>query len=391
MTSKHIMVSNECCGCRACEQICPVGAITTEPNDEGFLYPRLDESKCLDCGKCLSACPCEDAQGFKIPRSVYAAYHKDMQVLAQSTSGGCFSAVTDYVLSKNGAVVGCVLDEHFNAVHVVGEENEIVGKMRGSKYVQSDTLCVFLEVQRRLNEGQLVLFTGTPCQVHGLTRFVGKAYDNLITMDFACHGIPSPMLLRDYLNDFFMQNGNITEICFRDKNRYGWSEMGSITYQKGRKLKTRMISANNSSYYQLFLKGMVSRMCCYSCKYAKTERIADITVGDCWSVNAFCPAVKTDGGVSAVLLNSEKAIQLLPFLQERMVLQEVALRDVARANGSFFGHSDPPAERFDIYKRIRTQGYAAVVSTTCRYQRVLPFLRRHIPAPLKAALRKLVK
>ena len=258
---------SKCYGCRACEKVCSHNAITMEPDDEGFLYPILNESLCVNCGLCKNVCPHDNDFSADEPLSVYALQNSSEDVLSGSSSGGAFSALADYVTENNGAVCGCVFDDNFRAIHTVTENTAVIEKMKGSKYVQSDTANSFKEVKVRLENGQRVLFTGTPCQVDGLKRFLKKDYENLITVDLICHGVPSPLLLSEYIKTTEKKKGKITDLKFRDKLRNGWRSEGTVVYKMGGKKKVLTISPFKDRYYNLYyIRNSVSRMCCYSCK-----------------------------------------------------------------------------------------------------------------------------
>lgn len=170
----------KCSGCRACEKSCTAHAITMQENDEGFLYPIIDEAKCVDCGKCSKVCPIENAKGVK-PLAVYAAVHSDSKILMDSSSGGMFSAIAHPVFDAGGTVFGCVLDSEFNVIHQAAKDADTLSKMRGSKYVQSNVMNTYSEVKNLLKKGEQVLYTGTPCQIAGLKSYLGKEYTSLLS------------------------------------------------------------------------------------------------------------------------------------------------------------------------------------------------------------------
>ena len=406
-----------CYGCRACEQICPHAAISMKPSKEGFLFPVIDESKCVKCGLCAKACPyeinpdgietftsCRDAinpndsdtftscsgeinTNGSEPLKAFAGQYKNAEALKKSSSGGIFSALSDYLLENGGYVSGCVFNEDFVAVHTVTNEKEKAEKMRGSKYVQSDTLDVYTRIKALLENGSKVLFTGTPCQVHGLKCFLRKDYDNLFTVDLICHGVPSPKLLSDYLESERVKHGEITELTFRNKERNGWCAQGSIGYKN----KVKTISAFNNSYYNLYLQNSISRKSCYECKYACLSRVGDITVGDFWGAEDTLSEVNPEKGISAILANTEKGLSLLNSVRDRMLLIETDAHTVAKNNGNLNEPCKMPKSRDSIYERISEVGYEKVAKTDCRYQYVMPIIRKIIPKNLKKRIKKLLK
>lgn len=380
--------SAKCYGCRACEQICPCGAIEMKENDEGFLYPTLAEDRCIKCGVCSQVCPYDFPSSTNIPTRAVAAQYQDRVSLFSSSSGGIFSALAEYVLSNNGYVAGCIFDESFTAVHILTNQKELVEKMRGSKYVQSDLKNVYSEIQKCLKEGNLVLFTGTPCQVDGLRCFLRKEYDNLLTVDLICHGVPSPRLFQLYVESVSKKMGNISDIKFRDKKRNGWGSQGSITYSN----KTKSISPYNSSYYQYYyLQNCVSRMSCYSCKYSSKQRIGDLTIGDYWNISKEFPKLDTSAGFSAVLINTATGEKVFTEISSKLKVYETDLETVVKGNGNLHSPSLMPESRRSIYNRIAEEGYDTVSKKDCKYQYVKPFLRRHMPKWLKKLLKKILR
>ncbi|MEG2158191.1 MAG: Coenzyme F420 hydrogenase/dehydrogenase, beta subunit C-terminal domain [Bacteroidaceae bacterium] len=206
----------DCYGCRACEQICAQKALHLEPNGEGFLYPILNLDQCTNCGLCSKVCPVEKTTTNKVLKTVATRYN-DNSTLCYSASGGMFLAAAEYTISQGGYVAGCVFDEYFNAIHILSNDRNDIRRMQGSKYVQSNIGNVYIEIRRILKQGELVLFSGTPCQVDGLQNFLRKDYDNLYTLDLICHGVPSPKFLQDYLDATHRVNGEIIDLKFRNK------------------------------------------------------------------------------------------------------------------------------------------------------------------------------
>ena len=183
-----------CAGCRACEQVCAVHAISMVPSDEGFLYPHIDPETCVGCGRCRKVCPAHNQPEHRQPLEIYAAVHRDERILTDSSSGGAFTALADLAFDKGGLAVGCVLDRDFRAKQVVVSDPQLLFECRGSKYVQSDTGNTFSAVKKVLDDGMFVFFSGTPCQVAGLKNFLGRDYENLLTAYFIGPGVPSPGL-----------------------------------------------------------------------------------------------------------------------------------------------------------------------------------------------------
>ena len=217
----------DCCGCTACASICAHNAITMEPDALGFLYPKVDESKCVECGLCEKVCQFNDHydRSLNLPRPIAcAARHKDMDEVMKSRSGAAFVAISDYILEQGGVVYGAGYKDHFRVAHKRAATKEERDEFRGSKYVQSDLTGVFRQVKEDLKNGLTVLFSGTPCQTSGLNAYVGrKLRENLYLVDIVCHGVPGPYIWRDYLAYLEKKHASkITYVNFRDKELYGW-------------------------------------------------------------------------------------------------------------------------------------------------------------------------
>lgn len=217
----------DCCGCTACASICAHDAITMEPDALGFLYPKVDESKCVDCGLCEKVCQFNDNydRSLNLEQPIaYAARHKDIDEVMRSRSGAAFVAISDYILEQGGVVYGAGYKDHFRVAHKRATTKEERDEFRGSKYVQSDLTGVFLQVKEDLKNGLTVLFSGTPCQTAGLNSFIGKKLrENLILVDIVCHGVPGPFVWRDYVAYLEKKQGDeIVVVNFRDKELYGW-------------------------------------------------------------------------------------------------------------------------------------------------------------------------
>lgn len=305
---KHINALNterdNCCGCSACQQVCPHNCILMKADEEGFLYPEVNEERCVDCGLCSSVCSWigqdKDEIRISLPE-VYATKHKDNEVRHKSTSGGMFTAFASYVLKNGGVVYGAsFLSATQKVGHIGVSAIDDLSRIQGSKYVQSNQGNVFREIRNHLNNGILVLYTGTPCQCAGLRHFLRKNYENLFIIDILCHSVPSPRVFDDLLRSL---GGKFEEISFRNKDR-GWRD--SYMFQLFKNGETLF----NKTYLTMFFKGLINRPSCYHCKFTKTERSGDLTIGDYWNINVVHPEFEDSLGVSCLLVNTEKGKRL---------------------------------------------------------------------------------
>ncbi len=378
--------STTCYGCRACEQICPKKVITMTPDDEGFLYPVMDEAKCIKCGLCKTVCPYDNQKVESEPVKVYAAQNKNTQDLLKGSSGSIFSVFAKEMLSRDGFVSGCVFNKEKRAVHIVSSSEEDVERMHGSKYVQSDVNSVFSQIKDLLDGGKPVLFTGTPCQVDGLKRFLKKPYENLLTIDLICHGVPSPALLDEYINCVESEKGKISGLQFRNKARNGWRSEGTISFEKG---KVKSFSPYRDSYYNLYyMRNCVSRLSCYECKYASASRVGDITIGDFWNASDFLDEKAYKGGMSAVLVNTKIGEDAFNKIKNQLNIYETDLKTAQRGNPRLVGGHPIPENRKDFYKKVKEKGYKKATQEECKFSYLVPFIKKHLPKGLKKLMKR---
>lgn len=300
-----------CSGCMTCAGRCPVKAISPAEDKHGFIMPSIDESLCINCGLCVEVCDfkkTEDENKSSHGKDkAYSLIVKNKEVLAKSTSGGAFTTFSDLVLAKGGFVAGAVWGERFSLSHQITNDAGVRNQMRGSKYVQSDTTGTFQKIEEYLKRGDMILFTGTPCQCAGLMSYLDKDYDNLIVMDFLCHGVPNDRLFKDhieYLENHYKQI--IKGYWFRDK-KYGWDSYNNVVELQDGKRKSRWI---NQIYYKFFVNSVSLRESCYSCKYRTEKRYSDITVADFWGIEKIT-GKHNNTGVSLVITHTEKGSALL--------------------------------------------------------------------------------
>ena len=391
---------NDCCGCTACVSICPKDAIAMIPDEDGFLYPVVDEGRCVHCGLCERVCTYRNERPAESGKEVYAAVSGCTDV-RESASGGLFAAFAEAVIRQGGAVYGCSMEsEHGKLIprHICVTELADLIRLKGSKYVQSELGDTYSDVRKRLEAGQLVLFSGTPCQVAGLRGYLRKEYDQLFLIDIICHGVPSAKLFQDYIAFEERKRGaGITAFRFRDKSQ-GWKLHGAMTLADGR---TVHFEPEASSYYQMFLNSYTYRENCYSCPYASDHRPGDITIGDYWCVELVHPELLQENGgplahesgVSCLIVNNAKGQQLLAENGSGILKWPSTYENAARYNRQLTAPSALKPERETVLALCRSD-YAQADKWYQR--RLVPIkikraIRAAIPRPVKNLIKKVLR
>lgn len=308
----------DCCGCTACEAVCPQNAICMKPDSLGFLYPVIDDSKCIKCNLCSKVCSFN--RNYKKNEideiGVYAVRHKNILEIENSRSGAMFIAITDHIIDNGGVVYGAGYKEHFVVTHKRATNKEERNEFRGSKYVQSELNDTFRGIRKDLKDGLLVCFSGTPCQTAGLRSFLDTTRTvttNLITIDIVCHGVPAPYIWRDYLRWTEKKHKGVANaVNFRDKEEFGWK-----AHKESFNINGQKVSSN--TYAELFFKHIMSRHSCEICHYTNISRPSDITIADFWGWEKVdINFNKDDKGVSLVLLNSTKGKELFDKIKHQV-------------------------------------------------------------------------
>ena len=362
-----ILASTDMCtGCMACYNICPVQAISCIENNNGFLYPTIDNTKCIKCLQCEKACPVlNNHENFNVPIKAFAGNTEDSELSEASSSGGIFAEIAKQILSSCGVVYGAEMQFTNGKVAVIHsriDDEKDLYRLQGSKYVQSNISDSFKLVHNDLKNRKLVLFSGTPCQIAGLYSYLNaKNIDltNLYTIDIICHGVPSQALFQEYLNFLSKKyHDNIEAFIFRSKVK-GWGPLiAEIKLTSG---TNNYINYTKSSYYSFFLSGYAYRTSCYHCKYAGMERTGDLTIGDYWGVQKeeqFAISngkLNTQKGISCIFVNSKKGISLLKDYGENLNLKQTAEIKIATHNSQLIKPSNNKVIRSKfILSKFRT-------------------------------------
>ncbi len=394
-----IVSKEDCVGCKACGDICPVNAITYEIDDEGFWFPKIDSERCVHCEKCSSACPviCKpkrlelndsEPQGFGV-------YHNNKNVRYNSTSGGMYYALGELILSKGGYLVGCEFnDDYTAAIHTVENTENGLKKLMRTKYFQSDTEGIFKETENLLKDQKIVLFCGAPCQVGALYNFLGKEYDNLYTVDFICRGINTPYVYNKYMEELKCKyKSEIKEVHFKDKSK-GWTTLGTrVRFKNG---KEYYRNKDNDPWVNAFnIAYLYARKGCSNCRFKGFPRPADISFGDFWGPKWYPEFSDEDNyfGVSAALANNEKGKCLIESATEYMKIWTVDYKKIVEGNGALIQTFPQNPRRDEFFERIKKEPYSRVVwdimgmkapkrQLINAYKSMLLFIRAHMPEPL---------
>ena len=332
----EIKKKHNCSGCSACFNICPKGCIKMEEDSEGFCYPKIDKTNCINCGLCEKVCPIINKQKIEPTQKLraFACINKNEEIRLKSSSGGAFSAFAEYVIENGGVVFGAGFNSCFNVCHQFCETKEDLEKLRASKYVQSKIGETFKQAKEFLNQGRLVYFSGTACQIGGLKSYLRKDYPNLITQDLICHGVPSPLVWEKYVN-LKTNEGKLklSKITFRDKST-GWQQYSFTMKFEDENCGEYKKSHFNEPYMNMFLYNKILRPSCHKCSFKGNNRIADITLADFWGgvYKKYAPHFNDKKGVSLVLIHSLKGQAIFNNLTEKLNSVEVNPKTALKAN-----------------------------------------------------------
>lgn len=314
-----------CCGCHACYNICPQLAINMIADKEGFLYPSVSVEKCINCGKCLNICPNVVHPSLNLGDKSYACYAKNYEEHLGSSSGGIFSVLARRFLDEEGVIFGAAFNEKMEVEHIGISKTEDLFKLKGTKYVQSRIGKSYAYVREALLKGKKVLFSGTPCQVAGLKAYLGEDYENLLSIDLICHGVPSPAVWKRYLNECFGED-NVSAMQFRNK-RKGISKVTmDYTLKSGEVIHE---SYNESLYIKGFIGNFYTRPSCFRCNFKGIGRCSDITIGDFWSAREFHSEMNDSYGISGIIVHTEKGKRWLESVKNQLILCDAQASEIA--------------------------------------------------------------
>lgn len=342
----------DCCGCTACVSACPVKCISMQPDEEGFFYPNFDTEKCIDCNKCDKVCPIKNKLNNTSEIEAICARAKDLDIVKDSTSGGFFTPLAQFVLEQNGLVVGAECSDQNTIEHIFVNDDSDLAKLRGSKYVQSNLEKVFSKVKQNLDSNITVCFSGTPCQVSGLLSYLDKDYDNLITIDMICKGVPSPKLWNKYVDyQEKKYKSKIKKVSFRKKT-YGYhSGTMELVFDNGKKYRG---SGRVDYYLKSFYKDISSRPSCYDCSFKTDRHPSDFTIFESWHASTVVPGLKDDNlGYTSVLINTDKGRNYFAKIKDRYEWYSIDKEQAIELDGIMVrNNSTPHPKREEYYKDL---------------------------------------
>lgn len=353
---------NLCTGCKMCADICPVNAIMYSTDGEGFYYPIVDYSKCIKCNRCVTTCPSLSKPDLQKDKpKVFAGWINNADVRLQSTSGGIYYALASYFIRTGGFIVGSRYTEDYKgAEHIISNTKEGLYQIMGSKYFQSNTQDIYGKVKKLLDDGEKVLFCGTPCQSAALQSFLNIEYDNLYLIDFICRGVNSPKAFRKYMEELEKEyHSKIENVHFKNKKN-GWTSLAThVKFENGIEYHKER---NDNLWIRGFIQGnLYMRPSCHQCRYKEIPRISDITIGDFWGIQG---ADKKDifNGISVIMSNSEKGKFLLSEICNTVTLSEQSLELAEKGNPCILTPASEGKNRNKFFELLDEYPFTVAVS-----------------------------
>ena len=385
MIDKELKNKKDCMGCHACVSICPKSCVLMETDQEGFLYPVVNYNLCIKCKKCINVCPIINKEEVENNPVAYSCINNDETIRLDSSSGGIFTLVAEKVIAQGGAVFGASFNNQFEVEHVFVETKEDLGKLRGSKYVQSKIGNSYKKAKEFLDSGREVLFTGTPCQITGLKSYLEKFYTNLSTMDIVCHGVPSPEVWRKYVEFREIEAGSPAQrIAFRRKNE-GWKRFSvSFLFKNNTEYRQNL---RNDLYMRAFLKDVCLRPSCYECEFKTLNRQSDITLADFWGIQNILPEMDDDKGTSLIFVNSEMGQRLFNEIKDKMLYQEVDIHEAVKYNSAAIKSVGYNPKREDFFGELDKIDFDKLVKKYCT-DKLEVRVKRKIKSTISVILKK---
>lgn len=347
------LLGDKCCGCYACYNACPQRCIKMSYRNDGFVYPIIDIDKCISCNLCIKKCPVLNRPGEYKEKQAYAAYNQVSDRISNS-SGGIYAALAESIIDNKGIVYGAAFDEGFQSTsHIRACDADTLKKTYTSKYMQSHIKDIYTQVKNDLRAEKRVLFSGTPCQVAGLRSYLGEEYENLICVDFICHGVPSEKIWKLYTDSIMSKyHSNIDEANFRYKEK-GWNPTLLLLLLLG---DNKIVeNQTDNIYYQGFLSDLCLRKSCYECSFKSINGYSDITLADFWGIDGICPELNDNKGTNLVILNSLKEKSLFSEIENKIRKQEVDYIKSISKNPARIRSADRNFRREAYFERVNAE------------------------------------
>lgn len=396
----NITDKEQCCGCNACGDVCPKGAISFPQDEEGFWYPKVDLEKCVNCGMCNKVCPLQNMDKVKSaeklnPPKVIGGYHKNIAIRFDSTSGGIFSALANAMYKEGGYVSGAVQNADLTVCNFISNDKSDLARLRSSKYVQSSAIGLYKEIKKLLVAGENVLACGSPCQMGALRSYLGKDYDNLIIVDFLCRATNSPKAYRKYMDMLEKQYGGKIVYVKAKNKEHGWHSLArKVVFDNG---KEYYGEGHDDHYRRGYHWNMFERPSCYNCKFKEIPRYSDITLGDFWGVEKIAPELEQNLGTSMVMLNTPKGEAFFEKIKDKLVCREFSLNDILPGNRAALLEpiKYPPIDRNALFKDMDSMSfdelankyfpdYTRKATFKSKIKNLIRFLYRNKKAPFDA-------
>lgn len=372
-----IKEKSDCCGCTACMNACPRSCIEMQEDSEGFLYPVVHKADCIGCNMCESVCPILNHVEKEINPSqrAYVVQNRNQEICLQSTAGGAFTAIAEYVIEQKGIVFGVEMTDEYFVKHVAVEEKVDLVKFRNSKYVQSKLGNTYALVSQQLKSGRLVCFSGTPCQIEGLRSYLKRDYENLILVDVVCRAVPSPGVWKRYIEMEIQKRGSIQSVRFRDKALgYQFSTMElkdvhGVVYRGG---------IESQPWLRMFFSGMIIRPSCTKCKFRERYRNSDFTIWDCFNVYSFDKNFDEDIGATRVLIHTKKGTEIFEHIKNEFKYKAVEADVAVEGVREMIESPKPHPRRQEFYSDFRRMSFEDLLS-------------KYYPMTIKIQLKKNVR
>lgn len=363
-----------CTICQACVNICPKKCIKLDSFKEEFNYPVIDKDICINCGTCEKVCPVlNPLEIYKPLKKSYAGININVEERIKSSSGGVFTTLAKTIIEDKGFVCGAAFGDRFQVNHIIIKDEEGLEKLRGSKYVQSDTNDVFKEIRNKLIKGKKVLFSGCPCQVGGLKKFLGKDYETLYTVDFICHGIPSQNIFNKYIE--ILENkykSKVVDFLFRDKTK-GWHNSSiKVKFESGKEY-TKIITED--IYMRGYFGNVYLKPVCYKCEFRNFKSGSDVTLGDFWGVEVEKKELDDNKGISVIIINTEKGIELKDRIKSNNILELIDYNKILKYNKALEVSFEPSQKRKEFLRLAALKEYDKIFLRICKEKNTNKIIR----------------